>query len=68
MTVEWTLCGSSEVEDVESYFHPRKRRSIVVSEILINKATVTFLNEYCNYDMDGKTRRKIKEAQHTSLV
>lgn len=56
----WLVSGSQPfvVEDVESYFHRRKRRSIVVSEILIKKPTATFLNEYCNYDMNGNTCRK----------
>ena len=36
----WLVSGSEPfvVEDVESYFHPRKRQPIVVSEILIKKA------------------------------
>lgn len=38
VTVEWAagscLAQPFVVKDVESYFHPRKRQSIVVSEIL----------------------------------
>lgn len=49
VTVKWAA-GSClafnlfVVKDVENYFHPRKRRSIMVSVILIKKPTSTFLD------------------------
>lgn len=46
------------VKDVESYFHPRKYRPIMVLVIIIKKPTATFFNEYSNYDLNGNRCRK----------
>lgn len=50
------------VKDVESYFHPRKYRLIMVLVIIIKKPTATFLNEYGNYELNGNRCRKYRHC------